>query len=266
MTVEQHQARTERIRNIAERKANTLVTAYLKRVHFAFEAGYKNSGIRGAEAVIDQIRVSDVAVMYEEMYTKGGLYVAQREFEFYEKQTKRSGFDFFDAIWQQYILTALQNAEITKRITQVTERTKMLYRELLTEAAGGILAPRQIASLFVSKRLMLVRHRALRIARTEMTHAAALGTEFAGNQIELNIGKPMYKVWYHNLSRDYRDTHAALNRKYVPKSDKFNVNGKMMKHPGDPSGGAGEVINCRCKHTYATEDVLKEIGIWKGVL
>ena len=97
-----------------------------------------------------------------------------------------------------------------------------------------------------------------------MTHAAALGTEFAANQIELNIGKPMFKVWYHNLSRDYRDTHAALNRKYVAKSEKFNVNGKMMIHPGDPSGGAGEVINCRCKHTYATEDVLKEIGIWKS--
>ena len=266
MTVEQHQARTERIRNIAERKANTLVTAYLKRVHFAFEAGFRNSGVRGAEAAIEQIRASDVAKMYEELYTKGGLYVAQREFEFYKKQTKIAGFDFFNVIFQNYILLALQNPEITRRITQVTERTKMLYRELLLEAGSGVLSPRLIASFFVSKRLTLVSQRALRIARTEMTHAAALGTEFAANQIEFNIGKPMFKVWYHNLSRDYRDTHAALNRKYVSKIDKFNVNGKMMQYPGDPAGGASEVINCRCKHTYATEDVLKEIGIWKGVL
>lgn len=264
MTAEQHQERTEHIRNVAEKKAITLVTAYLKRVHYAFEAGYRNSGIRGAEATIEQIRVTDVAAMYQELYSKGGLYVAQREYELYEKHLKRSGFEFFDAIWRQYILTALQNPEITSRITQVTERTKLLYQELLQEAASGILAPRQVASLFISKRLALVRNRALRIARTEMTHASALGTEFAANQIELNIGKAMYKVWYHNKSRDYRDTHAELHRKYVPKTDKFNVNGKAMKYPGDPAGGASEVINCRCKHTYATEDVLKEIGIWRG--
>jgi len=264
MTAEQHQARTERIRDVAERKAITLVTAYLKRVHYAFEAGYKNSGIRGAEATIDQIRINDFSALYQEIYSKGGLYVAQREYELYEKHLKRSGFEFFDAIWRQYILNALQNAEITSRITQVTERTKLLYRELLSEAASSILTPRQVASLFISKRPSLIRNRALRIARTEMTHASALGTEFAANQIELNIGKQMYKVWYHNKSRDYRDTHAALHQKYVPKLSKFNVNGKMMNHPGDPAGGASEVINCRCKHTYATDDVLKEIGIWKN--
>jgi hypothetical protein len=264
MTAEQHQDRTEQIRDVAEKKAITLVRSYLKKVHYAFEAGYRNSGIRGAEAVIDQIRVTDIASMYQELYSKGGLYVAQREYTLYEKHLKRSGFEFFDAIWRQYILTALQNADITSRITQVTERTKLLYRELLTEAASSILTPRQVASLFISKRPSLIRNRALRIARTEMTHASALGTEFAANQIELNIGKAMYKVWYHNKSRDYRDTHAALHRKYVAKDDKFNVNGKSMKYPGDPEGGASEVINCRCKHTYATEDVLKEIGIWKS--
>jgi hypothetical protein len=32
--------------------------------------------------------------------------------------------------------------------------------------------------------------------------------------------------------------------------ESFNINGTKMKYPSDPSGGAANVINCRCVLGY----------------
>jgi hypothetical protein len=264
VTVEQHQGHSEHIRDIAEKKAVVLVESYLKKIHYAFEAGFRNSGFAGANMAINEIRQPDIAEIYKELYTKVGLYIAKEEYAFNQKHLKRSGFEFFDEVWNQYILRAIQDIEITKRITKVTETTKLAYRQLLSEAASSRFAPREIARLFVSKRITFIRQRALTIARTEMTYAASLGTEYAADAYESQIGVPMFKVWYHNASRDFRAAHAAISRTYKRRNELFIVNGIGMDKPGDPKGGANECINCRCCHKYATEDVLKEIGLWKG--
>lgn len=264
MTVTEHQKRVEEIRDIAEKKAVVLIESYLKKIHFAFESGYRNNGINGANAVINQIRQTDLLELYKELYNKVGLYIAKKEYSFYENKLKKTNFNFFDEIWKQWILKAFQSIEITLRITKVTETTRQLYRELLLEASKSTMSPKEVMRLFISKRVTLISSRALMIARTEMTHAASLGTEYAADNFETNIGVELYKVWYHNKSRDYREAHAAINRTYKKRNINFVVNGKEMSYPGDPKGGASECINCRCSHSMATEAVLKEIGIWKG--
>jgi len=38
----------------------------------------------------------------------------------------------------------------------------------------------------------------------------------------------------------------AMDGVRVPLNENFNVDGEMLEYPGDPSGSAGNIINCRC--------------------
>jgi SPP1 gp7 family putative phage head morphogenesis protein len=88
--------------------------------------------------------------------------------------------------------------------------------------------------------------RAATIARTE-THQAALfaQAETARTSAE-EYGLKLEKVWLATLDSRTRDAHAAMNGKAVPIDQKFNVGGVLMDRPGDPAGGAANVVNCRC--------------------
>ncbi len=80
--------------------------------------------------------------------------------------------------------------------------------------------------------------RASMIARTE-TAAAVNG----GTLIGYKQGGVEKKEWLASLDSHTRDTHAALDGNIIILTERF-ANG--LDYPGDPSGPAGEVINCRC--------------------
>ncbi|HOU26523.1 MAG TPA: phage portal protein [Paludibacteraceae bacterium] len=52
--------------------------------------------------------------------------------------------------------------------------------------------------------------------------------------------------WLSAHDRFVRDAHAEADGQQVVKGQKFNVGGEYLTAPGDPSGSAGNVINCRC--------------------
>jgi len=84
--------------------------------------------------------------------------------------------------------------------------------------------------------------RARLIARTEsvmVTNASKF------TQSEL---MPIYmeKTWVHDHPKMPRDWHVTLSGKTIDLDKKFNANGKMMKHPGDPAGGIENNANCKC--------------------
>ncbi len=43
-----------------------------------------------------------------------------------------------------------------------------------------------------------------------------------------------------------RDAHAEADGQIVGIDESFIVDGEELQYPGDPSGDAGNVINCRC--------------------
>lgn len=55
-----------------------------------------------------------------------------------------------------------------------------------------------------------------------------------------------YKMWRSLHDSRVRDTHAIADGQIQLESDPFTVGGALLDYPGDPSGPAGEVINCRC--------------------
>jgi hypothetical protein len=87
-------------------------------------------------------------------------------------------------------------------------------------------------------------YRAERIARTEVLTAVSLGKAAAMEDMqEVFEDEPLVKVWLSAGDDRVRDSHVELDGEAIPVDETFD-NG--LDFPRDPSGEAGEVINCRC--------------------
>jgi len=84
-----------------------------------------------------------------------------------------------------------------------------------------------------------------RIARTTMTGAQNFATEEAWKQSEVVKSK----TWLTSLDGRERDSHHDAHDQTVGLGQVFTVGNSMLMHPGDPTGEAGEIINCRCGMT-----------------
>lgn len=92
--------------------------------------------------------------------------------------------------------------------------------------------------------------RAVTVARTETIGALNFGRSdaFAAVAAELGdqFGEVLEQQWLATLDRRTRDDHAAADGQRVPVGTAFDVGGEPLQFPGDPSGSAAQVINCRC--------------------
>ena len=86
---------------------------------------------------------------------------------------------------------------------------------------------------------------AVRIARTETTRVMGQARDETLQEL-VNEGVEVMKVWVSTNDSRTRDTHQGLQGQKVAFDKNFS-NG--LKYPGDQSGSASEVINCRCTMT-----------------
>jgi len=241
-----------------EKQIYRLVYSYLYSINKRVSQMAQSQGAVVAQYNLEFINNEEIYKLYYEIFNKTGLFFANDQMDKLEKM-KFFGVGFWSKIWQDYISTQLLNPLITAKITKVKEATKRRVRDLLIQAVNTRLSPREIARLFMND-LPFSRSRSLLIARTEMTHAASLGVEFAAQQSKLEL----YSVWIHSKVGDYRETHLAMNGQYVKKGSLFVVDGASMSYAGDPKGGIKNVANCRCTTQYLTKEILEELGLWKG--
>lgn len=121
---------------------------------------------------------------------------------------------------------------------------KKLKKDITQEISRGIASSlpysdiaRNISS--VSKAPL---SRAKTIARTEghrIQQTSARDAQYAAKK----KGADVLKQWDAALDGRTRDSHARVDGEIRELDEKFS-NG--LKYPGDPSGGAAEVVNCRC--------------------
>ena len=83
---------------------------------------------------------------------------------------------------------------------------------------------------------------AKRIARTEGHRIQCQAGMDACHKAK-DMGADVVKQWDSTLDANTRDSHARVDGEIKEIDEKFS-NGLMF--PGDPSGGAAEVVNCRC--------------------
>lgn len=83
--------------------------------------------------------------------------------------------------------------------------------------------------------------RAQLIARTESGASVNFGTKETYR--DQGVGK---KEWGSALDDRTRDDHLEADGQIVDIDESFSVGGESLEYPGDPSGDAANVCNCRC--------------------
>jgi len=90
-------------------------------------------------------------------------------------------------------------------------------------------------------------NRAMTVARTETIGAVNAGV-FRGAQLDAEARGDVapFKQWISTEDTRTRPTHTKADKQRTLLSEPFIVGGARLLFPGDPTGPAGEVINCRC--------------------
>ncbi len=99
---------------------------------------------------------------------------------------------------------------------------------------------------------------ALRLAWTETLQATET-TKYESARTSSERGKTrLRKVWFTQGDSRVRDDHVKANgtsrfvnhQGWGGRPGKFLVGGEYLRHPRDPNGSPGNIINCRCFMEY----------------
>lgn len=162
-------------------------------------------------------------------------------------ETKES----FAQIMTRLALQYVQQEKIRRRITDVTETTRRQIVNAIDRGYRDGLGQRGVANAILDMVPSLSSTRANVIARTE-THGAA---NYGSNEAAKQTGLPMKKEWLAAADERTRETHAIASlQPPISMDEKFVVGDSELDFPGDPSGAAEEVINCRCTLGYIIDD------------
>jgi hypothetical protein len=172
---------------------------------------------------------------------------------------QKSDVETMEAIWsrnmEQYVEDVVGNR--ISLITNTTEeRFKTIVKQQIAIAQKEGWSIEKTAAAIKAKIGFDSTLRAVRIARTEVVSASNKGS-LTGAQ---STGLQLEKQWMATRTGNTRHSHQQANGQKVDingrfRVEKFDAQGNKdgfdeMDHPGDPSGSAGNVINCRCTQVY----------------
>ena len=172
---------------------------------------------------------------------------AQRAIRLRKKDTET------DMIVDEYIQT-----NTAQKVTQISETTRALLTATIAQGLADGLGPQDMGKLIL-RSVAFSEYRATMISRTE-THTAM---NYAGSAVAKisNFRNPV-KRWLSARDVRTRSWHRSMDGTVVKESEKFKVptptkSGVVnfyMDFCGDSSGGASNVINCRCMTQYHDEE------------
>jgi hypothetical protein len=156
------------------------------------------------------------------------------------------GVPFIAPIDQEAMVNAVQlESKISKGLyTRLGEDVDLLKQKITVQVSRSIATGMSYAQ--TAKALenysKIGYNNAIRIARTEGHRIQTTATMDAMKAAK-DKGCDVIKQWDATLDGRTRESHSQVDGEIRELDKKFS-NGLM--YPGDPSGGAGEVINCRC--------------------
>lgn len=147
---------------------------------------------------------------------------------------------------QEAMVRAVQlDSKISKGLyTHLGENVAMLKKKIAAQVSRGIatgMSYQQVAQQLAATSNIGFNN-AVRIARTE-GHRIQCQAGMDACYKAKDKGADVVKQWDATLDGVTRESHAAVDGE-IRELDKPFSNGLMF--PGDPGGGAAEVINCRC--------------------
>ena len=126
-------------------------------------------------------------------------------------------------------------------LTRINDLNYDTIRSILSEGYNNGLSLSEITKNIRDEFDIWVGYRPERIARTEMLGVLNRGGILGYEQAE--IAK---MEWVTTQDEYTRDAHSAVDGQTINVGERFNVGGELLMHPGDPSGSAGNIVNCRC--------------------
>lgn len=152
--------------------------------------------------------------------------------------------------WTQRPAMVRYLAEVRNRLVRIPDEVYDLVAGQIASGANlgeGIpkLAQRvdNVLSTTTSERWP---NRATVIARTETIGALNASRADAFAAVAEVTDQPMEKLWLATEDRRTRHSHREADGQRVPVTSRFLVGGFELAFPGDPTGPAHEVIQCRC--------------------
>jgi len=143
-----------------------------------------------------------------------------------------------------------------QKITTLISTTKNQVRGYIRTGMELGLSVRDIAELIRDNGTRDSLTRALVISRTEAHSAAMAGSDFAARESGVRLRKEWIAAGDERTRTPPEDEfdHVSADGQIVDMDQPFIVSGEQLKHPGDPAGSAGNIINCRCAQGYVMED------------
>ena len=141
---------------------------------------------------------------------------------------------------------------LAKQITRselVTQNTEKDLIGMLTEMVQANATQQQMQEAMRDKFQGYARWRVDRITNTVVVGAWESGSLLAWQEAGITS-----KGWLATQDGRVRPTHDAANGQEVDINDSFTVGSAQLKHPGDPNGPVGEIVNCRCTMIPILED------------
>ena len=147
---------------------------------------------------------------------------------------------------QEAMVRAVQlDSKISEGLyTRLGEDVSVLKKKITAQVSRGIstgMSFKQVAQQLAGY-TNIGFNNAVRIARTEGHRIQCQGTMDACYNAK-DRGADIVKQWDSTLDAKTRESHVMVDGEIKELDEKFS-NGLMF--PGDPSGGAAEVCNCRC--------------------
>lgn len=204
------------------------------------------------EALRDQIadrmlEANQVAVSYVNDTTPG-IYSLNHNYAAYtiEQVSGDVGFTVWDEQTVKRMIADDPNL-LPKRRVNAPKDLKWNRTQFTAEVTAGILLGESIG--MIANRVQNLsdanRSGALRNARTAVTGAQNAGRQETYNQAE-KMGLQLRKRWVATKDNRTRHLHGMLDGQTVALNEPFKIDGAELMYPGDPTGRADLVWNCRC--------------------
>ena len=147
---------------------------------------------------------------------------------------------------QQAVARAVQlESKISKGLyTKLGEDIDLLKRKITAQVSRALVTGTSFAQCAkqIADYTTIGYNKSVRIARTEGHRVQVSATMDAISDAK-ERGADVVKQWDATLDGSTRESHRMVDGEIREIDQKFS-NGLM--YPGDPAGGAGEVVNCRC--------------------
>lgn len=211
--------------------------------------------------------------LYRDIYSDIGMHFAKWYARNYDRFQKKD-FTIDDYLLQwQASFAALGSAVGAQRVTLVKgtalSTLQRVTRAFLSDPEFMALGEVEKARILRRKFAGYTQYQAQRLVRTESTYCANFATGEAAKTIFPE--EVLMKEWIASFDDRVRDTHAEAGAgEPIKQSEFFMVGGQSMMAPGDPAGGAAEVVNCRCSlarypaEVVAVEGDFTDIGFGIG--